>query len=166
MTTPANPQSKPDDSSFFVTCTGQISSAQFGSNDGLYCRYIFSFGPDWTILSGVDNGLSQTARVNPVYSDEGVIWNFPIDVTFKSTNIYGWPRIAVSIYGVDFLGRDVIKGYCSAIIPLSPGQHLIIAPCYSPLSSSIVNQWSTWLWGNPPEVHVVLLFVTVTSLLI
>lgn len=153
---------KLEDSSFFVNCTGQISSAHFGPNDGLYCRYIFSFGPDWTILSGVDNGLSQTGKVNPVYSDEGVIWNFPIDVTFKSTNVFGWPRIAISVYGVDFLGRDVIKGYCSALIPLAPGQHLITSPCYTPLSSSVVNQFSSWLWGNPPEVCVYAFFSSPT----
>jgi B9 domain-containing protein 1 len=146
--------SKPvaEDSSFYVSCTGQIVSGQFGPSDALYCRYTFSFGPDWTILSGIDTGLSQTARINPVHADEGIVWNFPIDVTFKSTNVYGWPRLAVSVYGLDFLGRDIIKGYTSVLLPLSPGQHTLTSPCYVPLSSSIVNQWSAWVFGNPPEV--------------
>ena len=143
----------PDDTAFFVSCTGQITSAQFGPNDGLYCRYVFSYGPDWTVMSGIDSGLSQTGRLNPLHVDDGVVWNFPIDITFKSTNVHGWPRIAISIYGVDFLGRDVVKGYSSALVPLSPGQHIVTSPCYTPLSSSIFNQWSTWVFGNPPEVR-------------
>ena len=142
----------PEDTAFYVSCTGQITSAQFGPNDGLYCRYVFSYGPDWTVMSGIDTGLSQTGRLNPLQIDDGVVWKFPIDITFKSTNVHGWPRIAISVYGVDFLGRDVVKGYTSALIPLSPGQHVTTSPCYTPLSSSIFNQWSTWICGNPPEV--------------
>lgn len=104
-------------------------------------------------MSGIDSGLSQTGRLNPLHVDDGVVWNFPIDITFKSTNVHGWPRIAISIYGVDFLGRDVVKGYSSALVPLSPGQHIVTSPCYTPLSSSIFNQWSTWVFGNPPEFY-------------
>jgi hypothetical protein len=29
--------------------------------------------------------------------DSSIVWNFPIDIKFKSTNPYGWPRIAVSV---------------------------------------------------------------------
>lgn len=79
------------------------------------------------------------------------MWNFPIDIKFKTTNPYGWPRIAISVYGVDFLGRDVVRGYGSALVPLSPGQHIIDVPMYVPLASSELNQWISWIWGNPPE---------------
>ena len=79
--------SKTEDFSFILSCTGQISSAQFGPNDGLYCRYSFCYGPDWSILSGIDTGLSQTARINHTHLEDGVVWNFPIDITFKSTNV-------------------------------------------------------------------------------
>ena len=57
--------------SFCVDCTGQIEKAevllrcnathfpfiisllclQFGALDGLYCRYGFHFGPDWSIVA-------------------------------------------------------------------------------------------------------------------
>lgn len=29
--------------------------------------------------------------------EASIIWNFPIDAKFKSTNPFGWPRIAVSV---------------------------------------------------------------------
>lgn len=45
---------------------------------------------------GVDAGLSQIARKSSG-EDSTVVWNFPIDLTFKSTNAFGWPRIAISV---------------------------------------------------------------------
>jgi len=56
------------------------------------------------------------------------------------------------VYGIDFLGRDVVRGYGSALVPLSPGNHVIDLPVYVPLSSSILSDWVSWFWGNPPEV--------------
>lgn len=137
--------------SFYVECMGQIEKAEFGPVDGLYCRYAFHFGPDWTIISGIDTGLSQTSRSSALHAEPGVVWNFPIDVKFKSTNIFGWPRIAISVYGVDFLGRDIVQGYGSALVPLSSGSHVIDVDMYTPMPSSVANQIASWLWGNPPE---------------
>ena len=99
---------------------------------------------------GLDTGLSQTAR-KTVNHYEGVVWNFPLDVTFKSTNVHGWPRVAVSVYGIDYLGRDVVRGYGSALVPLSSGRHTIDVEMYTPLAMSTMNQVVAWLLGNPPE---------------
>ena len=139
-----------EDSAFFVQCTGQIESGYYGTLDHLYCRYSFHFGHDWAIASGLDTGLSQTAR-RIVTQDEMVVWNFPIDVTFKATNVHGWPRIALSVYGIDHLGRDVVRGYGSCLVPLAVGQHVIDVDTYAPLATSQFNQWMSWLMGNPPE---------------
>ena len=45
-------------------------------------RYGFSFGPDWGVVDGIETGLSQIARKAPGF-DQSVVWNFPIDVSFK-----------------------------------------------------------------------------------
>jgi B9 domain-containing protein 1 len=50
------------------------------------------------------------------------VWNFPLDVTYKSTNVFGWPQLVLAVYGVDGMGRDVIKGYGSAHLPTCPGR--------------------------------------------
>ena len=102
----------------------------------------------------MDSGLSQTA-IKCVQMDQGIIWNFPIDVTFKSTNVYGWPRMAISVYGLDFLGRDVVKGYGSVLVPLTPGRHKIDVDMYTPLATSAMNDILSWLVGNPPEVNLI-----------
>jgi hypothetical protein len=64
------------------------------------------------------------------------------------------PQVA----GIDFLGRDVIRGYGSALLPLSAGHHILDIPMYTPLSSSIVTELAAWLWGNPPEVLLITTF--------
>jgi len=140
-----------DGNSFFLQCTGQIVSGDFGPVDYLYCRYTFNYGNDWSISSGLDTGLSQTSCKNLARAEEQVVWNFPIDVSFNSTNIFGWPRIAISVYGIDFLGRDVIRGYGSALIPLSAGQHVVEVDMFVPLATSYLNEVASWIMGNPPE---------------
>lgn len=104
-------------------------------------------------MSGVDTGLSQIARRNPSNPNDRLVWNFPIDISFKTTNVYGWPRVAVSVYGLDFAGRDVVRGYGSALVPLVPGVHEIVVDCYVPMASSWFNELMAWFFGNPPEFY-------------
>ena len=115
---PAAQNPRKDPSAFFVVVNGQVESGEFPDDD-LYIRYGFSFGPDWTVVDGIETGLSQIAR-KAAGVDQSVVWNFPIDVSFKSTNAHGWPRMSISVYGVDSLGRDVVRGYGSVLIPPSP----------------------------------------------
>lgn len=136
---------------FYVSISGQIERAELSSQEDLYCRYSFHFGPDWTIISGIQTGLSQTARKSPFNNEEGIVWNFPIDLTFRSTNPFGWPRIAVNVYGIDALGRDVLAGVGSCLVPPLSGVFTLDMDTYVPLSSSILNDWLSWLLGNQPE---------------
>mmetsp|Transcript_1074 Transcript_1074/g.1199 ORF Transcript_1074/g.1199 Transcript_1074/m.1199 type:complete len:188 (+) Transcript_1074:119-682(+) len=142
-----------DEYAFYVQCTGQIENGRFGPLDNMYCRYSFSFGHDWIISSGLDTGLSQTARKNSMENNDEVVWNFPIDITFKATNVHGWPRIAVTVYGADYLGRDVVRGYCSCLLPIASGSHVLDCEMYTPIASSSYNQAMAWLLGNPPEFY-------------
>jgi len=132
--------------------SGQIESAIFSGNlDNLYCRYALSFGNDWGVIHGVDSGLSQIARKDAGSQDQSVTWNFPIDCTFKATNAFGWPRLAISVYGVDALGRDVVRGYGSLLLPTSPGSHVRYVHTYTPMSSSILQRFISWMSGTHPE---------------
>lgn len=73
--------------------------------DNMFCRYTFSYGPDWRIVQGVDHGFSQVAQKGSS-ADASVVWNFPLDVTFKAMNAHGWPRLVVSVYSqVRWRGR-------------------------------------------------------------
>jgi B9 domain-containing protein 1 len=145
-------------SSFLVMITGQIESAFFPSNiDSIYCRYGLVHGPDWNIIHGIDGGISQiSSRKNQMLfqkDNDGIVWNFPIDIALKSTNAFGWPRLAISIYGLDALGRDVVRGYGSMLIPTYPGRFIKYVDTYVPVSKNICQGFLNWVFGTPPEFY-------------
>ncbi|XP_032032697.1 B9 domain-containing protein 1 isoform X5 [Hylobates moloch] len=73
---------------FLLMVNGQVESAQFPEYDDLYCKYCFVYGQDWAPTAGLEEGISQiTSKSQDVR--QALVWNFPIDVTFKSTNPYG-----------------------------------------------------------------------------
>ncbi len=47
----------------------------------------------------------------------------PLDVSYRTTNAYGWPRPGVAVSAADSLGRPVIVGYGSVLVPLSGSGH-------------------------------------------
>ena len=79
------------------TCPPSPLPPQFNGLDNLFVQYRFVHGPDWRIMQGIDNGFSQVAQKGSA-GDASIVWNFPVDVTFKSTNPFGWPRLVLSVY--------------------------------------------------------------------
>ena len=142
-------------SQFTVMATGQIESARFEGHDSLYCRYSFAAGEDWTVMKGIEEGITQMslASANP-NSEDGqlAVWNFPVDVTFRATCAYGWPQIVLSVYGNDWRGRsDMILGYGSVHLPLTPGRHELYISTFRPLASSLMGRFQSWFNGMRPE---------------
>ena len=111
---------------FVVMVTGQIESGRYEGLDSLYCRYAFSFGDDWGVVRGVEEGITQMSTSSSTAAESGrvAVWNFPVDVTFKATGAHGWPQVVLSIYGTDSFGRsDMIIGYGAMHLPVTPGRH-------------------------------------------
>jgi B9 domain-containing protein 1 len=141
-------------SRFVVMATGQIESAKYEGHDNLYCRYAFSMGEDWTVMKGVEEGITQMSSSSGASVEAGqvAVWNFPIDVTFGSTCAYGWPQIVVSVYGNDAFGRsDMILGYGAVHLPMTPGRHELYVNTFRPLASSLMGRFQSWLNGMRPE---------------
>jgi Ciliary basal body-associated, B9 protein len=40
----------------------QVDFGEFEGYDNLYCRYTLSYGHDWSMVHGLETGLSQIAR--------------------------------------------------------------------------------------------------------
>eukprot|EP00794_Sanderia_malayensis_P009156 gene9156-10128_t len=136
---------------FLAMISGQIETAWFPEFEELYCKYSFVYGQDWVITTGHEGGLSQIATKS---SDERqlFVWNFPLDVSFKSTSPFGWPQLVISCYGQDELrGYDVVRGYGSVHVPVSPGSHVREIPMFVPESSSSFQKFTGWLIGRRPE---------------
>jgi hypothetical protein len=66
----------------------------------------------------------------------------------QSTNAHGWPQLALSAYGLDLLGRDVVRGYGCCLVPVTPGRHTRTVPLFRPQSSSPIQQFSAWFMGQ------------------
>uniref|UniRef100_H2Y8E3 B9 domain-containing protein 1 n=1 Tax=Ciona savignyi TaxID=51511 RepID=H2Y8E3_CIOSA len=140
----------PNPTVFLLMANGQIESAVFPDFDELYCKFSFVHGQDWVVTSGLEEGISQITRRS---RDERqlFVWNFPLDITYKSTNPYGWPQLVVSCYGPDVFGRDIVRGYGAIHIPMTPGKHKVKVPMFVPVSSSKLQQITSWLLGRRPE---------------
>ncbi|KAJ3152632.1 B9 domain-containing protein 1 [Geranomyces variabilis] len=144
---------------FSLLLNGQIESAYFPSHDNLYCKFSVVCGADWAVVSGVEEGITQQSMSSPTPSFTGrtdtlsrpCVWNFPLDLAFKATNVYGWPQLILAVYGHDWLGRDVVRGYGAVRLPRTPGIHTIYAPMFVPLASSWINGLLSWVLGRLPE---------------
>ncbi|OAF67580.1 B9 domain-containing protein 1 [Intoshia linei] len=150
---------------FMLKVCGQIENAQFESFQDIYCKYGFSFGQDWAIISkycsytetnnenyfsiGLEEGITQTTHKD-THSNH-FTFNFPLDISFKSTNPFGWPQIILHTYGYDIFGRDVVRGYGVCHLPVTPGNHIIKVPMFVPESSSIFQTFISWLYSRRPE---------------
>ncbi|XP_025090453.1 B9 domain-containing protein 1-like [Pomacea canaliculata] len=135
---------------FLMMVNGQIETAEFPEFDDIYCRYFFTHGPDWLITSGLEEGITQITKKS---QDERqlFVWNFPLDITFKSTNCYGWPQLVVSAYGLDAFGTDVVRGYGCTHVPITSGRHKVRIPMFVPESSSLLQKLTSWFLGRRPE---------------
>uniref|UniRef100_A0A8C8E145 B9 domain-containing protein 1 n=1 Tax=Oryzias sinensis TaxID=183150 RepID=A0A8C8E145_9TELE len=115
---------------FLLTVNGQIEGANFPEYDSLYCKYSYVYGHDWAITTGLEEGITQITCKSSL--SQTLVWNFPLETTFKSTNPSGWPQIVISVYGPDVFGNDVVRGYGATHIPITPGQHTKTIPMFVP----------------------------------
>lgn len=79
------------------------------------------------------------------------MWSLPLAATFRATSAHGWPRLALAVYGRDWAGRMVVRGYGSALVPTFPGTVIRASPLFVPQSSSMLQAALGWLTGRPPE---------------
>ncbi len=142
---------------FTVVVSGQIESAEFPGASSLCCVYSFEYGHDWEITkpTGVDqvtieNGITQVSLRKsgnqPLY-----VWNFPIEIAFRSTNISGWPKLILTI--AESNGKSKYKpiGYGWIHIPLSPGQFVNTVKLFSPQNSSLFQSILSTILQKPPQ---------------
>ncbi|TRY69435.1 hypothetical protein TCAL_08080 [Tigriopus californicus] len=135
---------------FLLSVTGQIASADFPGMNDLYCKHCFVAGQDWAVTGGQEEGISQIARAS-LDGQRRIVWNFPLDITFRSTSPFGWPQIVISVFEMDSFGNEVIRGYGAVHIPLSPGTHNAKIPMFVPESSSLIQRFTGMIMGKRPE---------------
>lgn len=77
---------------FNLFVCGQIVSATFPVGSPLpniFCRYETFAGPDWELVSGTKNGITQIASKSSGSYQEPIVFNMPIELVYRSTNPHG-----------------------------------------------------------------------------
>lgn len=148
---PPSPRIDPtDDTHFYVMVSGMVEYAQHGETDQMLTRYNFEAGQGWEQIHGMPTGSSHiTCKAGGM--SKKLIFNFPFEVGFRSSNMQGWPQIVVTIIGTDFMGRDVPYGYGNVHVPTKPGRHVRYVRTFKPHSSSNLVNFISWLKGTPSE---------------
>jgi len=80
-----------------------------------------------------------------------MIWNFPIDASFRSTTPHGWPQIVLICSGLDFFGRENNYAYGTIHIPTTIGRHERYIKMFSPTTNSWWSMFTSWLSGTYRE---------------
>lgn len=131
-----------------ITIQGQINECTTINANNIYCRYIFTYGSDWSVAQGSIEGITQTAKRG---SDNVCVFNYPINVSFKSSKPFGWPQIIVALYGRNPFGNDMIVGYGAIHVPTQPGRHQLEIQLFKPASASIMQTIIGFFSGITPE---------------
>lgn len=130
-------------------CLNFIDEKQIYGVDSAYAKVTFVAGQDWSIADGIDQVVTQLGFSHAPYTigssmfkygwifalfshiwgttradstNSTIVWACPLGITYKSTNMFGWPQVTVAVYGMDTLGRDVALGYAAVRIPRHPGR--------------------------------------------
>ena len=90
---------------------------------------------------------------DPTFRDQGVapikrLKDTHIDVTTTCWD----PQ---QVFRVDDLGRDMVVGYGSVLVPTRPGRHERVAHMYAPQPSSALQRFRAWVSGAYPEVRCI-----------
>ncbi|KAH8382870.1 hypothetical protein KR009_005658, partial [Drosophila setifemur] len=146
---------------FSVSFTGQIVSATFPlgpDKEFVFLRYELVAGPDWQLASGPQHGLTQMATNQSGHFNQPIVFNMPIEVTYRSTSPFGWPQILVSVFGRSGLGRETLLGYAHTHLPVfgarRPAEQLeqLQAPILMPKCPNMLADITSWLLRRKPEL--------------
>lgn len=140
--------------SFLIFATGSIESATFPLGpDGseVFCRFQIVAGSNWELVSGTNNGISQTAV--PKHANDKIVFNLPFECVFKSKNTYGWPQILVSIYAKNRWSVETTLGYCWTHFPIVASNATeIVQPIRVPKNSTVMGELSNWIMSRNVEL--------------
>ncbi|KAJ2939175.1 hypothetical protein O0L34_g8487 [Tuta absoluta] len=142
-----------DITKFLVSFSGQIECVVFPAgvfDEKLYIQYDTVWGPDWDPISGLTSGTSQMAESGK--DPERVVFNMPLEMTFGSTNVSGWPQLILTIRAQNTISGDSLRGYALVLLPPTSGSRDVTASLVRPQAATLLGEWLAWLTGRHPEL--------------
>eukprot|EP00300_Choanocystis_sp_HF-7_P042716 c9423_g1_i1.p2 GENE.c9423_g1_i1~~c9423_g1_i1.p2 ORF type:complete len:212 (+),score=35.71 c9423_g1_i1:38-637(+) len=144
-----------DASKFYVMVNGQLEAAEFGGYSRIFAKVNFVHNADgvedWQVIQGSETGITQIACASPDGDAAVFALNYPLEVGYSTTNASGWPRIIVSVFGVNALGSHVLAGYGVIHVPMAAGRYVKYVRTFKPASASLWQWLTSMLYGDPPE---------------
>lgn len=138
-----------------LVLTGVILRLQFEGYDRIFAKVNFVHNgegvEDWQLVQGAEAGLTQVACPARDGDSSLFVLNYPLEVGYASTNVSGWPRCIVSVFGVNALGWHVLAGYGLVHVPTAPGRYERVLRMFRPASASLWQSINSFLFGDPPE---------------
>ena len=100
--------------------------------------------------------IGQKASYGEARQHHSVVWNCPIDISFKSPNPFGWPQLVFCLYSVDPSSADASNTPCLAYgvthVPLNAGQHDTVVRLFALEPSSPFQALQGWFLQKPPQL--------------
>lgn len=143
-------------SSFYVIINGAISHAEFPGAGNIACSFQFVYGQDWEIVRSTGEGVSLESGVTQVSMrkngfDAKYVWNFPLEISFRSTNPQGWPKLCLVVQ--EGTGKQKILGYGWCQVPMGAGKQTKTIRLFKPQSTSLIQQIIGSIKGIAPEYY-------------
>lgn len=130
-----------------VHVIGEILGATGFERKGIYCTYEFSFDNEkWRVVEGDVAGRSWIAVRHE--EEPFAIWNQPVNISFSSVSVLGWPRIKVEVYEIDDYDRTILGGYGFVYVPVAPGRHKLQCYIARPRGSLLEEVNGAFLGGH------------------
>ena len=101
-------------------------------------------------MTCLEEGMTQISERSPGPRPH-FVWNFPIDITFRSTNPYGWPQLVVTLYSSSGKNKSRVLGYGWTHVPCFGGEHRKSIPLFMPRSSSTIQSIIGAIQGKQAE---------------
>jgi hypothetical protein len=95
-------------------------------------KYDIVAGENWDLVEGDLTGTSQGGCLN-LNKGETIVWNMSFNAMYRTLDIHGWPKLVMSFTGPDSFGTEIVKGYATCSIPVSPGSHDIHCHIFRPV---------------------------------
>lgn len=116
-----------------VHVLGRLAYAEKFDCHGLYAKFDFKSGSNWTLLSGNSHSETFLSYMN---DDRVAPLEHPIDLNYATKSLRGWPKIIIEAWVVDTARKSMIGGYGVVTVPMQSGFHRLTVDCWRPISSS------------------------------
>ncbi|XP_037019643.2 tectonic-like complex member MKS1 isoform X2 [Artibeus jamaicensis] len=147
---------------FRLFVNGEVVSAQGYEYDNLYVHFFVELpatnwsSPEFQQLSGI----TQTCATKSLGMDKVAYFSYPF--TFEASFLHEdesaealpeWPVLYCKVLSLDFWQRYRVEGYGAAVLPTTPGSHILTVSTWRPMELGTVAELRRFFLGGSLELE-------------